>query len=175
MDIDIEKWYKDKFINNVKIETRCYVEAFSIIWTQYEYLLYGCHFEKYKSSKYNNEIQRLIKVFNENKDIYEKFMLIIGNLKDYCVLNHKPPEETYNRFLFENDPRNRPVLNKQEFLCAFNSSKVEDEIILVISLLGRVRNNLFHGEKDISSLNNQVELFKNLEKFMILSIDTFWY
>lgn len=172
MNLDVKEWYRQEFELNVNDEAKFYVTAFSIIWTQYENTLYECHFGP---RKYSKEKDRLEKVFERNPEIKNQFNEILLNVKSYCTKKHKTIPVIYDRFLFNNNPDETPEFNCQKFEEIFNSTELRKEIHLIISLLGRVRNNLFHGEKSIYDLNNQIELFKNLERFMILSIECFRY
>lgn len=172
MVLDIIEWYRQEFEINVNDETKFYVTAFSIIWTQYENILYDRHFGP---RKYSEEKNRLEKVFEKKSEIKEQFNEILVNVKLYCMKKYKTISNIYTNFLFDNDLNENPELTLTKFEEIFNSTELRREIHLVISLLGRVRNNLFHGEKSIYDLNNQIELFKNLEKFMILSIESYRY
>lgn len=79
----------------------------------------------------------------------------------------------YDRFRYDSGDNNVefPYIKFDEL---YNSNDIRDEIHLMISLLGRVRNNLFHGLKNISELDKQIDLFMGLEEFMILSLNTFF-
>lgn len=51
------------------------------------------------------------------------------------------------------------------------NASYEEKSEAILRIVFRLRNNLLHGEKDVSALYSQNENFKNANKFLILFID----
>lgn len=167
MELNIEKWYKEKYKTKVKNETEFYVNAFSIIWGLYESNIYD---NEFGVAKYKEERDRVLKKIENNQELMNIVLDFVEVIKKYCSERHGGDiNQIYKNFLFDNKVKNTQF-KASDLDVFYSSDKLGDKIYLLITLLGRVRNNFLHGEKEIYDLDNQINLFKVLEEFMIFSL-----
>lgn len=153
--MDIEEWIKLNFKDKVNNETYIEVLYFPIIWHIFE--------KEITDTKYSTQ-KALRKI--ENKIDVLILQNIFINVKDY-INNKFDIEYAYYSFHFrEND------ISLDKFLKLFNTTLIEEKLEFLLWISYRVRNNMFHGIKEISELDYQLNLFKNLNQFLIACIES---
>lgn len=156
-------------------EIRLLISDFAILWNNYEKYLFSdnkgnpCYrFSKLTNSE-NGRISIASRVLNNINNEYEEE---INNL--------------YNRFIKYFELKDG-VLNPQKFIESYSVRKsdisiqdlsvlitnpsLKNKYLLLMLMVGRVRNNMFHGIKNIKDLNNQKELFEICNSLLALSLD----
>lgn len=156
-----KEWYKKEFLDKVNDETAECVTMFPIIWLIYEKELFNTRFEK---SKVDTIIQNI-----GNRIIETSLEEIFQNIIKYCNKNYyKFINLIYDGFLFANSG-----ISKEEIERLYNATTTEDKIKFLMFVSFRVRNNMFHGIKEIRDLDRQKELFLNLNKFLAMMVDSY--
>ena len=173
---------KDIISNNVKENIRLLIGDFSILWNLYEkYIIVVNRDEiKDKNEQLNDKKIDDVKVYQEEihdflidklkKENYLSFSngSIVNNnfneLKDYLEENNKV-NKMFNAnnineyFHISNRHRNE----NKEVIDLFKRNKYTwddyDKLHLLLVVIYRVRNNMFHGTKIITKLNSEERLF----------------
>lgn len=173
---------KETISNNVKENIRLLIGDFSILWNLYEkYIIVVNRDEiKDKNAKLYNKNSDDVKVYQE--EIHE---FLIGKLKKENYLSSFNGSIVHNNFndlkdyLEENNKVNKlfNANNINEYFHISNRHRNEykevidlfkrneyawddyDKLHLLLVVIYRVRNNMFHGTKIITKLNNEERLF----------------
>lgn len=173
---------KETISNNVKENIRLLIGDFSILWNLYEkYIIVVNRDEiKDKNAKLYNENSDDVKVYQE--EIHE---FLIGKLKKENYLSSFNRSIVHNNFndlkdyLEENNKVNKlfNANNINEYFHISNRHRNEykevidlfkrneyawddyDKLHLLLVVIYRVRNNMFHGTKIITKLNSEERLF----------------
>lgn len=173
---------KETISNNVKENIRLLIGDFSILWNLYEkYIIVVNRDEiKDKNAKLYNKNSDDVKVYQE--EIHE---FLIGKLKKENYLSSFNGSIVHNNFndlkdyLEENNKVNKlfNANNINEYFHISNRHRNEykevidlfkrneyawddyDKLHLLLVVIYRVRNNMFHGTKIITKLNSEERLF----------------
>lgn len=173
---------KETISNNVKENIRLLIGDFSILWNLYEkYIIVVNRDEiKGKNAKLYNKNSDDVKVYQE--EIHE---FLIGKLKKENYLSSFNGSIVHNNFndlkdyLEENNKVNKlfnannineyfHISNRhrneyKEVIDLFKRNKYTwddyDKLHLLLVVIYRVRNNMFHGTKIITKLNSEERLF----------------
>lgn len=82
-------------------------------------------------------------------------------------VNGNVASEKFNDFVFNDDCIKSKVLEE----LIKDNSPLKNKMKTILRIVFRLRNNLFHGEKDISQLYEQNELFNNANEFLSILLD----
>jgi hypothetical protein len=145
---------------NFSLEVRTLIGDFSILWNLYEKYLFNnkmLRTEEKHSGKYH---ELILKKF-EHKLVDEDFINIID--ENYKLLNNFFMRE-YISFDCDSICRFFNVFPKQELKLLFDEEDyfidtVINRLHLLLIIIFRVRNNMFHGSKQVIKLEKQKELF----------------
>lgn len=188
---------KEIISNNVKENIRLLIGDFSILWNLYEkYIIVVNRDEiKGKNAKLYNKNSDDVKVYQE--EIHE---FLIGKLKKENYLSSFNGSIVHNNFndlkdyLEENNKVNKlfNANNINEYFHISNRHRNEykevidlfkrneyawddyDKLHLLLVVIYRVRNNMFHGTKIITKLNSEERLFiicKNIITMLLNPIE----
>lgn len=133
---------------------------FSLIWNIYEKEL--CHkFGKISKHPYQHSQKYAEKIdLNILDGSFEYF-------KHRYVLDGQP-SNPYMSFEFNSEP-----IKHEVFECLSGSSQSkEQKLKALLCIAFRLRNNLFHGEKDVDSLYEQNKNFKQINLLLMALIDS---
>lgn len=133
---------------------RSFIFNFAMIWNLFEDRCMG-NFARI--SEVNNFIESLISIDNlEVNAIFDYFKdryKVVDNIYNIESLLWRSNENTYRDFVIEK------FRNTQ---CSH-----QDKIQAVLYIIFRLRNNLFHGEKNIAIINEQKRTFVLVNKFLM--------
>lgn len=133
---------------------RSFIFNFAMIWNLFEDRCMG---KKAQISKVNNLVESLISINN----------LEVDAIFDYFKDRYKVADNIYNTESLlwrrnENTYRNFVIEKFRDTQCSH-----QDKIKAVLYIIFRLRNNLFHGEKDIAIINEQKRTFVLVNKFLM--------
>ena len=133
---------------------RSFIFNFAMIWNLFEYRCMG---KKAQISKVNNLVESLISINNLEVDaIFDYFKdryKVADNIYNIESLSWRSNENTYRNFVIE---------KFRDTQCSH-----QNKIKAVLYIIFRLRNNLFHGEKDIAIINEQKQTFVLVNKFLM--------
>ena len=133
---------------------RSFIFNFAMIWNLFEDRCMG---KKAQISKVNNLVESLISINNLEVDaIFDYFKdryKVADNIYNTESLSWRSNEKTYRNFVIE---------KFRDTQCSH-----QDKIKAVLYIIFRLRNNLFHGEKDIAIINEQKRTFVLVNKFLM--------
>ncbi len=166
---------KEYIAEDVENDVRLLVSDFAILWNNYEKYLFSDYNgnPSYRYSKIINKdenkmciIDRVLK--NMNPD-YEKEIM---NLYDGFMTFFKKRYGDFSieKFIYEYKVRNNDILNN-DLSNLINHPNLKNNYLFLMLMVGRVRNNMFHGIKVVKELNYQKELFEICNKLLTLSLD----
>jgi len=134
---------------------------FSIMWNLFEDKVYNNNF-RYNREYTDQIIQTLVNKSDNNikvDDINSKLLKYNDKFQNdpYCV---------YQAYSIRSNE-----ISFKDFAKIYKSKDKNDKIKILILLVSRIRNNMFHGIKEISSLNNQENLFHLANEFLALILE----
>ncbi|MEE3343562.1 MAG: hypothetical protein VZS44_05685 [Bacilli bacterium] len=160
---------------DVEDDVRLLISDFAILWNNYEKYLFpddkGNPYYKF-SKILNNEKGKLSvinKVLNNINDDYEKD--IIGLYDRFIIYFKKTDGELTTRQFIERYSVRKSDISYNELSKIIEFPNLKNKYLLLMLMVGRVRNNMFHGIKNINDLNNQKELFEICNNLLTLSLD----
>ena len=155
----VEKEWLEKNIFSSQLDERKlkHIFYFPILWNIFEKKL--CHnnaqirkYKKISQSIYNNKINmtNISEIYNYFKDRYVK------DENHFLKLNFRDNNNTEQNI-------------KQEITERFKKSEIAniEKIEVILCIAFRIRNNLFHGIKEVKKLYEQNENFKQINQFLI--------
>lgn len=146
---------KRSFLSSVDIKNDTIIEigCFAVLWGRVEY----CFFENfYKDQKLDGIAAEL-----QNKmDWAEWYDKIIET-----VQNWDPHVNNIDIFISRLRP-NASFKNKLKLILDNRNPNNEEKIWVSLYVCSRIRNNMFHGEKDEWKLNKQKDLFATINDFL---------
>lgn len=147
------------------------IAIFTLAWNSYEMEYYG---NKYKPYKIKSEVINNIKLDEEEKNkinnLYDKLLEYFKKRNiDYNL------DSIWNNYNFEGGFDHQNIhyednVNKTKnlLLKTMNSKDELDRLHFLLLIIGRVRNNMFHGLKTVKMLNENEELFDIANETLIL-------
>lgn len=141
------------FLSSIGIENETIIEigCFAILWGRIEY----CFFENfYKSEKLLPFSQKLSK----HMDCSKWFSDIINELKNWNSTVSTDELISRLRPCASDNTKLKHILN--------NTSDNEHQTWACLYICARIRNNMFHGEKDEWKLNSQKKIFMVINNFL---------
>lgn len=160
---------------DIEYEVRLLVSDFAILWNSYEKKLFsdenGNPFYKFSKmiSSENSDETIIDKAMNnmttehanELTNLYNKFLEYF--MSRHAVFSAERFKSNYN--VRSSDISDEKLKNLIE------GSTLENKYLLLMLMVGRVRNNMFHGIKIVKELNNQKELFEICNRLLVLTLD----
>lgn len=154
---------KDYINNNIDEDIRILISDFTLLWNAYEGYLYNT---RYKAIYIMAMINRRKNVFNDNSDLIDSFY---NRLKKCCInkYGYFSASTLYKNFsmnisdIFKKDDNNI-YTEKDAIQKLDNHISMDDSInklYIMLLIVGRVRNNMFHGIKLIKQLDQHEEIF----------------
>ncbi len=149
----IETLNCNETVTNFK-QKRSFIFNFAMIWNLFED---RCMDNFAKISKVNNFVESHISINNLEVDVifdyFKDRYKVFDNIYDTENLLWKEHEHTYRDFVIE---------KFRDTQCSH-----QNKIKAVLYIIFRLRNNLFHGEKDIAIINEQKRTFVLVNKFLM--------
>lgn len=150
----------EKYIRKVlENETRLLVSDFAILWNKYENSIFN---NNYNPRRINEKVLEKIKKDNNFEikvnSLYESFCEYL----QYKKIKFNTYDIIRKFSIREND------ISVEELNFIINSDEYKDKLKLLLIIIGRVRNNMFHGIKLIIDLNTQKELFRISNQILFL-------
>lgn len=150
----------EKYIGKVlENETRLLVSDFAILWNKYENSIFN---NNYNPRSINEKVLEKIKKDNNFEikvnSLYESFCEYLQNKK--IKFN---THDIISKFSIR-----KKDISVEELNFMINSDENKDKLKLLLIIIGRVRNNMFHGIKLIIDLNTQKELFRISNQILFL-------
>ncbi len=156
-------------------DVRLLVSDFAILWNNYEKYLF--------SDSRGNPYYKFSKLANDENG---KVSIVNRVFKNINQDSEKEITNLYNRFIKFFEQRDG-ILTSQKFIESYSVRKsdiseqdlseliknqtLKNKYLLLMLMVGRVRNNMFHGIKNVKDLNNQKELFEICNNLLTLSLD----
>ena len=150
----------EKYIGKVlENETRLLVSDFAILWNKYENYIFN---NNYNPRSINEKVLEKIKKDNN-------FEIKVNSLyESFCeYLQYKKIKFNTHDIIIEFSIRENDI-SVEELNFMINSDEYKDKLKLLLIIIGRVRNNMFHGIKLIIDLNTQKELFRISNQILFL-------
>lgn len=171
-DYDQIKKYIEADVNP---DVRLLISDFAILWNNYEKYLFSdfngnpfYRFSKLINSE-NNSRSVIDRIMNAMTPEYETEIL---NLYDKFIDYFKRKHGTFNARLFiDKYSVRKGDISEEELNDLIENQSLKNKYLFLMLMVGRVRNNMFHGIKQISDLNNQKELFEICNRLLTLSLD----
>lgn len=132
-------------------ELRLLISDFAILWNEYEKNIFNtCYCSRKLKSKIIDNVD-----YDDNfqQNINRLYLRFKKYLEDRKILFST--KSIINSYKIRNNDISPEELNK-----LIESSDDKDKLYLLLLIIARVRNNMFHGIKRLDQLTNQKELFK---------------
>lgn len=162
--IDQISMYLKEHINN---DTKIQIANFAILWNCFEKTCVDRNLCKEINDVDVIDFKRVINVMRMTNDDHKYIDQISRNLKDHLM------KDMYIRYTindlcnyFKVSDNLRKEIRDYELLSDDSDDRRQDlEILLIITK--RVRNNMYHGGKDIKTLDSQIDLFKVCNSLLV--------
>lgn len=150
-------WINQKFNSTLKDSDFNHIKDFLLLWNLFESKIYHNNFSI-------NEVEGKIQqsLHNVNQDI-------VDSTYQYFRKRYVADGVHWNNLNFRPNDRKQLV---RDILDEENSSN-ERKILSSTIIIYRYRNNLFHGLKDITTINYQKDNFITANKFLMMFIDAY--
>lgn len=149
----------NNILDYVSTKTISIIGEFSIWWGQFELIVFQNNLKTYDLIKWSNSIELDNTNINELcNDIRNRAVDFLTNIND-CTIRDKLYSE-----------KNNGNSTQRKLILDFLSNKSDNQFAGCMLFIERIRNNLFHGLKDIYSFNNQSEIFisiNSLFKYLV--------
>jgi len=155
---NVIEWINDTIINseNDKIEANEIIDIkdFALLWNLFESL---CCNKFANMNKINNLIDTKIDLFSQSE--YQEFF-------DYYYNRYKNDNAKFSALKLRNGDKElvQKVLNDEY-------TDKNNQLKLILAIIYRYRNNLFHGEKNMQYIKLQKENFENANNFLMYFIE----
>ena len=134
-------------------------KKFILVFSMLYNILEGKYFSKIECSKNEDRIKKFIeKIYNFDLSLLEKTFLYFKNR--YTI------EENFEMHFKDLQLEK----NIQKSICAIfksSNSNTKDKLYVVLHIIRRYRNNLYHGIKKIECINGQDEIFVKANIFLM--------
>lgn len=140
-------------------DTCVIIGEFAIAWGFFEY--------KYFDKVYKIEKLSKIEIVNLNEEIKKTVVGVKKSLLDFSEQNYGSNFCWADKLRVKKES-NREIVN--QFLA--DTETIDNEQVKnCIFVCSRIRNNLFHGEKDIAMLNEQKQIIESVKEFLKILIE----
>lgn len=147
----------------VSEEMRFIISDFALLWNKYE----GKLFDEYYT--YPKVLEMLNNRFNFNNDSYIKITELYRRLLNYFKSRHI--KYNCDSLIGHYHIREKKDILKDDLSILIDDSSPKGKLRLILLIVGRVRNNMFHGIKGINDLDNQKELFNICNETLSLVLE----
>ena len=163
-------------------ETQLLISDFAILWNEYEN-------ELYDKEHHIKSIPRMIYRLNIDDEYEKSIENFFYNLKEYISFKSgyafdkvvdayhiwikEPLKDDFGNVQYYKDGKTIYIgeIHEEELKRIMFSEDVKDKLHFMLLIVGRVRNNMFHGIKDISDLKTQKKLFMACNEILKLVLD----
>lgn len=169
----IRKYVSNKVGNE---ETQLLVSEFAILWNEYEN-------ELYEREHHIKNIGYVVKKLSISDDyilkVDELYWKLFKYLADSGYVNRDGKidcdkiEQGFNLQVKDNTEDNEYYcgIYKTKFIKILNSRETVDRLHFMLVIVARVRNNMFHGLKDVNQLSTKDKLFVICNEILKLVLD----
>ena len=159
---------------DVDSDVRLLISDFAILWNNYEKYLFsdsrGNPFYRFSRMMYG-EGNRLAVIDIVLKNMTLEYETKISSIYDRFLIYFKRKDGDFNFNSFkESFSIRKGDISDEELKNIIDNSNLRNKYLLLMLMVGRVRNNMFHGIKMVSDLNNQKELFEICNRLLTLSL-----
>ena len=157
--------------NNVgDSETQLLISDFAILWNEYEDELYN---KEHHIRNIPGVIRKLniIKCTSQINKLYDRLLIYINNKMNF---DYETIVRNYNIMIKDsvnNNSTHSGEIYESTLKRIMFSDKLKDKLHFMLVIIARVRNNMFHGEKEIQLLKQQKELFKICNETLKMVLD----
>ncbi len=160
---------------DVDSDLRLLISDFAILWNNYEKELFpddeGNPYYKFSKvmNSYNNRICIADRVFNHMSYEYEtEISILYKNFINYF----NSTDGFFDLRSFKNGYCiRRGDISDEELKNLIDIPNLRNKYLLLMLMVGRVRNNMFHGIKILQNINKQKELFEICNRLLTLTLD----
>lgn len=145
-------WINDNFRTNYTETDLNEIKNFTLLWNIYENIFFDKSFS----------IEKLDRVINRSNFEFTQFQECYNYFQNRYIVNNSINE----RFKNLNFRRNDRMSFVQDIMLG-ELSNDNDKILATGIIVFRLRNNLFHGEKDYRNLNGQLTNFTNANLYLM--------
>lgn len=150
----------DLYINsNIHEPTRVLIYKFAVLWNLYENSLR-------KNEHGTRNIKNIVSHVGLDKDEHMRDKIdnlydrLVKYIKETGVFSTDSIIRRYHIFVEDSDrPQRKRDIDIDELNKIVCGSSLEDRIYFLLLISTKIRNNMFHGIKEIPTLNSQVEQF----------------
>ena len=181
MDNDYDH-IKEYIAASIDEKTRLLVSDFAVLWNRYESELFDSNYTFNKLKKTNGVFDTKIKdKINENvkkrvKSCYDRFIWYLSETRRYNVNDAHVIADAFNiRIHGNNDVKGYEFDNYDDFEKLYRTPFIEKKYLFLLLIVGRVRNNMFHGIKNVYFLDERADLFKICNEILTLTLDIMGY
>ena len=156
----------DKRINEIlDNDTKSYILNFTILWNLYEHFAFDTNYCPKKIE------EKVITKINYDGAFRAEIDTIFLEFKEYLKTRNIELNSysLWISFGFNCKDKKKEQLNILNDI--INFTQEFDKLYLMLLIIGRVRNNMFHGIKSICDLNMQKNLFLISNKVLTLTLD----
>ncbi|SHK05334.1 hypothetical protein [Pseudozobellia thermophila] len=153
------QWINEKLNVDLNNEDLDSIKDFALIWNIFESKVCGMNFSPNRVQEGINSKKYKIKDFSEELKYFQNRYVTDGEM------NYRFP------FLYF---RNKKSEEFSKDVLLGNKSEVNEVILGLVLIIYRLRNNLFHGVKDMAVINEQKENFEMANYILSKILDEFY-
>lgn len=153
---------KEYISADIDEDLRLMISDFALLWNNYESSLFSKMIDgewepKYSAFDLKNKIDDIM--LDINTDDIEEINVVFDGFEYYCQKRYGAFNwnTLCTHFKFRNELKDDEALvliSKSQ-----NMGDIKSRLLLLLIVIGRIRNNMFHGIKEIKELNKQKDLF----------------
>ena len=162
----------DNYINsNIQPYTRELISEFAVLWNLYETVL-----RKYEHG--TRGIDKVVSTIDFNNDcglcakVNKLYDRLVKYIKDKGEFEVNSLVSRYSIFTVDSDyPHRKRDISTEDLNHIMNSEAPKDRLYFLLLISTKVRNNMFHGIKDIPTLDHQMAQFIICNETLKIIID----
>ena len=135
-------------------ETIYTLGEFSILWCYFEQSIFNSEANPSKMLNWAKRQESTSELITLCENIKEKAIIYLNDLDETTIIT---------RIYSENRPPNN---EHRKLISDFLESNTDNPLLGCSLFILRIRNNMFHGVKDIFTLNDQREMFMGINAFL---------
>lgn len=158
----ILEWINRRYNTHLNEANLVEVKNFALVWNIFEGSICDSHFT---ISNFRQRLEQQTEEHEFNMTDFEPYM----NYFRSRYITNNSINSRFTRLYIEN----RHWAKYAERILLEDTPEINDIIMVLIIIVYRLRNNLFHGRKEMPSINHQADNFSNANNFLMTLIDNF--